>query len=500
MAHHLTPNDVVPRLRNDLNVTSPPTGTGAEVIRVGPAGSGDRVILHGFEFSIALMLDGKRTAQDVVTNCARLGLPLNIDTLENFLRQLKAYGLLEAGDPETPARIRPEWNAVVRKLFQSALADARKGDVAEAREDLGQLLALAPATPEALRLLSWLEQHGTSRVNEKTFQQLLRDVQTSWGEAYRPALAVRAKAVVIRRKWPLVAAVAIGAGVFCLSLIPLPRTMAASAELTPLSHVPVLSPRSGVVEGIAVHEGDRVEKGDLLFTWNTEELESQLSDARDAVETAKAPARIALGKTPSGAEAWVRYQKALSALTMSRSALQDATDDIVNGEPPDDQSANEQRVTDAEEELSEARQSLDDLIPDDSADAQRVRNLEAAVQVLDEQSQDKRVLAEAAGTVSHLFLKENQTVQAGETIAQIDDLTRMKMIVVVTPQEAKSVRVGEAMTVRFHGQKLDTTIEAVSDYELAGEVANPNGTLKIESTPVELYLTPKSIMRRLRGA
>ncbi len=229
--------------------------------------------------------------------------------------------------------------------------------------------------------------------------------------------------------------------------------MAASAELTPLTQVPVLAPKAGVVENVAVREGDHVEKGDVLFTWITDVLEAQLSDSRDGVEVSIVPSREALSKTPDGAEAWMRYQRALSALTVARTALQDATDDIVNGEPPEDQSSNAQRVTDAEDELSVARQALDDLIPDDSADAQRIKNLEAAVQVLEDQTNIKEVVANASGTVSHLFLREDQAVQAGETVAQIDDLSRMKMVVLVTPQEAKSVRVGDPMTVRFQGQK-----------------------------------------------
>jgi multidrug efflux pump subunit AcrA (membrane-fusion protein) len=501
MARHLSPTDIVPRLRNDLNVTSPPTGVGAEVIRVGPVGSGERVILHGFEFSIALMLDGKRTAADVIANCQKLGLPIAHENLDNFLQQLKSYGLLDAASrkSDTLPRVRPQWDPQVRMFFRAALHDAREGHVERAREDLRQLLMLAPATPEALRLLSWLEIYGPTKENDSTFQELVRDVQAGWGDDLPQSFASRTEAVIIPRKWGLLGSAAAGALVFCAMLIPLPRTVTASAELTPLNQTPITTTREGLVESVAVQEGDKVEKGDLLFTWNTEEIEAQLSDARDRVEAARGPIREAIGHTAAGAAAYERYKMAETMVIATRAALQDATNSATMGEPPDDQSEAEQRVTDAEQELEESRDALDGLTPLESADALKIAALDTEVESLEQQARDRDVYADAAGTVSHLFLKPNETVAAGQTIAQLDDMSKMKMVVVVTPQQARSVKVGEPMTVKFNGEKLATTVEAVTDYELAGEVDNANGKLKIESTPVELKLSPKSILRRLRG-
>src|SRR5262249_18380263 len=96
MVIHLSPRDVVPRLRRDLNVKSPPPGTGEDVLLVGPADSVDRVALHGFELSIALMLDGKRTASDVILNCERLGIPIDVEQLDSFVHHLKRFGLLSS--------------------------------------------------------------------------------------------------------------------------------------------------------------------------------------------------------------------------------------------------------------------------------------------------------------------------------------------------------------------------------------------------------------------
>ncbi len=119
-----------------------------------------------------------------------------------------------------------------------------------------------------------------------------------------------------------------------------------------------------------------------------------------------------------------------------------------------------------------AREAIDGTVPKESAAAQSLRTLTDEVEALQDQNRDNEVRAPADGTVSHMYLKENQTISAGQTVAQIDDLTRMKMVVVVTPQETASVKIGEPMTVRFRGQLVATTVEAVSDYELAGEVPN----------------------------
>src|SRR5262245_38743714 len=104
---HLSPVDPVPKLRGDVVFSRRPLGSGAEVIHIRPIGYGETMRLHGFELSLARLLDGRRTAQDVVKRANRIGLPLSLGSLEAFIRHLQSHRLLarsagEAASPVSP--------------------------------------------------------------------------------------------------------------------------------------------------------------------------------------------------------------------------------------------------------------------------------------------------------------------------------------------------------------------------------------------------------------
>jgi multidrug resistance efflux pump len=487
MAQH--PLEVVPRLRQDLEATAPPAALGAEVIRVGPVDSANRVALHGFEFSIARMLDGKRTLRDVVVNCEKLGLPIDPDALEGFIRQLKCYGFLARGH-DAPQRGRDPWLPTVRAMFRRALYAARMGNVREARDDLKQLLTVAPTTPEARDLLNALDDPAPA----DTFQALVHEAQESWTEELRVP-----RFEGLRSFRPLLG-LAVGVGVFAAAaLIPMPRIVPTSAELTPVAEVPVVSGHEGTIDDVRIHEGDYVELGAVLFTWNSDDLELRLSEARERLEAVRGPLYDTLRNLPGAGPAWARLQRAEAELSRARASLLTEQREGAVGELTLTPTGTEHRFDVAEAETNAARSALDALTPPDTAEGMALGAVTLEIASLEEQLREREVRAQTAGIVSHLYARPGQQVLDGEKLAQLDDLRRLKVAAVLTPQQAAAVHEGEPITVHLGAEHLASTVTAVSNDGLTTEIANPSGALKVGPVTLDLELPSRSLIERLRG-
>ncbi|MFT3711410.1 MAG: hypothetical protein QM817_27570 [Archangium sp.] len=140
-----TEHDTVPLLRGDLVVSKSENSKGT--VQVKDPQSERVFTLYDFELSIARMLDGKRSALEVITASGRLGIPVNLATLKTFIQQLKAYRFIDqdvVGGDSTWAK-RAQWTPEVRELYQSALRMLRGGKFDEA---LGYADAMAAADPQ----------------------------------------------------------------------------------------------------------------------------------------------------------------------------------------------------------------------------------------------------------------------------------------------------------------------------------------------------------------
>jgi hypothetical protein len=145
--------DIVPEFRRDLQIqrvaggvqiVDPVTGTGHS--------------LNEYEVSLARMLNGKRPVFEVLDASERLGIPINVESLQKFIGKLEAQGLIQP--PETlDAAIenawpsRGQWESNVRTLFQSGIRFLRQGKPQEAISYFEALLAEDPDNIEARELL-----------------------------------------------------------------------------------------------------------------------------------------------------------------------------------------------------------------------------------------------------------------------------------------------------------------------------------------------------------
>ena len=152
--------DLVPRLRGDLVISRAEGSKGTLQVKDPLT---ERVFtLYDFEVSIARMLDGKRSAAEVLTAANRLGIPVNLATLKTFLQQLKAYRFIDqdvTGGDSTWAK-RSAWTEEVRQLYQGALRMMRNGKFDEALSYADAMAEADPSNPEAKELRARIEEEA----------------------------------------------------------------------------------------------------------------------------------------------------------------------------------------------------------------------------------------------------------------------------------------------------------------------------------------------------
>lgn len=118
--------------------------------------------LYDFELSLARMLDGTRTLSEVVDAGQRLGIPVNLESLRQFIRQLRRYGFLapEGTEPRPSDRHPPreQWDESLRVLFQTGLRMSRHGRYAEAAGYFEAMLHHDADNLEAQEMLAQVRQ------------------------------------------------------------------------------------------------------------------------------------------------------------------------------------------------------------------------------------------------------------------------------------------------------------------------------------------------------
>jgi hypothetical protein len=172
MTVQLSPNDVLPPMREDLVVVGTPHPTTGDLISVQDPVSKKTVRFRGFELSLARLLDGKRTAVDVMHAARGLGMPISLASLQNFAARLDSIGFLAKPGTASPNhkttwKPRPLWSPDVREQFRSALKDAREDRLDQARGYLDQVLKADPTVTDALELVAWIDKRKATIAAEQ---------------------------------------------------------------------------------------------------------------------------------------------------------------------------------------------------------------------------------------------------------------------------------------------------------------------------------------------
>jgi len=153
---------VVPEFRSELRITP-----GAGGYDVCDPTTGQAHPLNEYEVSLARMLDGRRPVFEVLEAGERLGIPINLESLQKFIGLLEQYGFLcppESLDAALDIAVDNAWSSQGQRdnsantLFQSGIRFLRQGKPAEAASYFEVLLAEEPDNVEARELLAMANQ------------------------------------------------------------------------------------------------------------------------------------------------------------------------------------------------------------------------------------------------------------------------------------------------------------------------------------------------------
>ncbi len=216
------------------------------------------------------------------------------------------------------------------------------------------------------------------------------------------------------------------------------QVVAASGKIRPWTEVAVSSQINGRVWRVAVREGDRVQKGQVLVEIDPVPLRTQLDSLRASLQAARQQVESARLTLEQARRNWDRAQGLFGQGLLTREALEKA------------QTEWEIR----QREYAVARQ--------------RLRELEAQLERLRHDYEQVRITSPIDGWVIGVDVEEGETVVVsiagigGERpLVKVADLTRWKVRLEVDENDIVQVRVGQPVRV---------TIDALPDREFWGHV------------------------------
>lgn len=261
-----------------------------------------------------------------------------------------------------------------------------------------------------------------------------------------------------------------------------PNTITASGTIESVN-VTVSSKLSGQVKLIAVKEGDKVKKGDLLAEIDHELLDIQLRQAEANIEGANAQLKLLI----SGARK-EDVRSAQEQVTQAKTNLDQAKTDrdrmkalyesnTVTKKQYDD-AVSRYEITLAQYNTSkENLQKVKNIIRPEEIENARAnvkRNI-ASADLLKQNIEDCKIYSPSDGIVSKKFVEAGEIVSPSSSILKISDLQTVNLVIYVTETELAKVKLG---------QKADIKIDSYKDKNYEGKI--------IFISP-EAEFTPKNI-------
>ncbi|MBK7862011.1 MAG: HlyD family efflux transporter periplasmic adaptor subunit [Archangiaceae bacterium] len=298
-----------PKLRGDLSIRRISNG-GSVLHEVSVPGGLTPSVLYDLELSIARLMNGERSLEQIVASGSQGGVPMNLEQLTKFVRQLGAQNLLENIHPRTisgsyqlgvnsepafapapsppgappmpgqaPGRDHP------RKLVQAGLALMRRGAFIEAVDVFQAALAADPSHPEAAALLEIARSNLGPRAlpagdtsSEPAALAVLEEAASAAApveeepaevepaEAEDPAESEEAVARRARRsrlRWAI-RLVVLGAAVAASVVVQYPLRITEACTLVANRRMAVRVLSDGMVTEVLTAEGQVVKEGEVL--------------------------------------------------------------------------------------------------------------------------------------------------------------------------------------------------------------------------------------------
>lgn len=221
----------------------------------------------------------------------------------------------------------------------------------------------------------------------------------------------------------------------------------------------------GRIDDMKVEEGDRVEKGQLLYTLSTPELDAKLQQA-EAVKSAAAAldaAAVAGARIQQIEAALNMWEKAQAGLELARKTFERVqnlyNDGVVPAQKLDEASANYKAM----EATAQAAKAQYDLASDGArkedkeAAAARVRQAEGAVSEVESYLSDAMVYSPVTGEISTIIAEQGELVGSGYPVVAILDMSDVWATFNIKETLMPRIRMGTRM--KGYVPALDRTLD-----------------------------------------
>ncbi len=231
----------------------------------------------------------------------------------------------------------------------------------------------------------------------------------------------------------------------------------------------VVSAQSWKLTQIHVKEGDKIKKGDILYTIDEEDYKLAVASAESAIETAK----LSLSSTQANMNQQI--SQAQGTLNQAKLSLDDAertltqTSSLFEAGLASEQSYNQAKTAYdlANEQYNTANsayQSLRNTSNINVASAQaQVTQAQNSYDSLVKQIGDREVKSEVDGIVSKIYVDPDVKLNAGALIMDILDTDSVKAVVKVDEYDYSTMKVGNQVSVYIDalGMEKQGTVSSI---------------------------------------
>lgn len=229
----------------------------------------------------------------------------------------------------------------------------------------------------------------------------------------------------------------------------------------------------GAVETLAVKEGDKVKKGQALFTIKNDDITANVSTTLESYVSAQEEEETA-SKSVSAASA--KLKTARKALAKAQVALENAREDAeqVKEDDPEytlDEAPYKAAIDAAESNVESAQETVDALQDNQKKAAQNTDAAKAAYKKATKKESKLTVKAAVAGTIASVAIEKGSAVAASSDKAVMKIVDTSDIIAVVAVPESQVANIAK-------GQTATLSCPAVSEDAYSATV------LRVADTPV----------------
>ncbi|MDX1905835.1 MAG: efflux RND transporter periplasmic adaptor subunit [Bacteroidia bacterium] len=260
-----------------------------------------------------------------------------------------------------------------------------------------------------------------------------------------------------------------------------------SGTIQPTIDVPVAPDVSGEVVQIAVREGAKVKKGDLLLSIRPDDYKAQVEQAEASLNRSQAA-----------------YLQAKAAVSQSRATLlQDSVSLNRSRDLFRDKVISQAELESAQLKFDVSRSQLEAAEFNVQSAYYQVRSAEASRKQARQSLDRTNIYASMDGTITKLNVELGQRVvgtmqMAGTEILKIADLSRMEVVVEINENDIVNVNIGDSAQIEvdaYPGQKF---YGKVAEIAYSAKVAGVSTTDQVTNFEVKIQIDSRSYAAQLK--